>query len=299
MEVVNKLKKIPDLSLALGTFDGIHLGHQEVITCAVNFAKEINCKSGIITFKENPYSYFKKIPPKYILSREDKYKILESLGIDYVVELDFSRICKMTPEEYFNNIIIKYFSPKGISTGFNHYFGKDRCGNVLFLSDNQRKFDYVYFATPPQTVFGDVISSSAIRNYIHSGVMDMAASMLGRKFFVTGKVIKGKNIGTSIGFPTANVIFPSDIVEPPHGVYHSEIELQDGRRYKAILDFGIAPTVSNENNVRIEAHLLNFNENIYDQNIKIEFDKFIRPEMKFNNLEELKTRIELDIQSIL
>jgi riboflavin kinase/FMN adenylyltransferase len=298
MQVVTELKEIPNLSLALGTFDGIHLGHQEVISCAVNCAKEINCKSGIITFKEHPYCYFKKVSPKYILSLNDKYKILEKLGIDYVIELDFSQICKMTPEEYLNDIVVKYFSPKAISTGFNHYFGKDKSGNVLFLSENQRKFDYLYFATPPQTIFGDVISSTAIRSFINDGVMDMAASMLGRKFFISGKVIKGKNIGTSIGFPTANVIYPSDIIEPPYGVYSSEIELQNGNRYKAIVNFGIAPTVSSENNARVEAHLLNFNEDIYEQNIKIEFDKFIRPEIKFNSIEELKTQIELDIQSL-
>jgi riboflavin kinase/FMN adenylyltransferase len=204
----------------------------------------------------------------------------------------------MTPEEYLKDILIKYFSPKAISTGFNHYFGKDKKGNVLFLSDHQREYDYLYFATPPQSIFGDIISSTTIRGFIKDGVMDMASSMLGRKFFITGNVIKGKNIGTSIGFPTANVIYPSDIIEPPYGVYDSDIELQNGKRYRAIVDFGTAPTVSNEHNVRIEAHLINFNENIYDQNIKIEFNRFIRPEIKFNNIEELKTQIEFDIQSL-
>jgi riboflavin kinase/FMN adenylyltransferase len=299
MEIIKDLKEIPNLSLALGLFDGVHLGHRAVIECAVEAAKNINCQSAVITFKEHPLCYLQKATPEYILSLEDKYKTIEKLGVDYLVELDFPSICSLTPEQYLENIIVKHFSPKAISTGFNHYFGIGRAGNVNFLSDCQNKYDYIYFATPPQSIFGDVISSTAIREFIKDGVMDMAASMLGNKFYVSGSVVKGKNIGTTIGFPTANVIYPKEIIKPPYGVYDTEVELQDGRKYRAVVNFGTAPTVSDEGIARLEAHLLDFNEDIYGQTIKIHFGRLIRREMKFDSLDELKLQIEFDIQSLL
>ena len=171
----------------------MHVGHQSVISCAVNFAKEAGTKSAVVTFQEHPYCFFKGESPKYILTLQDKYKYMEELGVDYVFELDFAAVCRMTPEEYLNDVLVRYFNPKAISTGFNHKFGVDKSGDVMFLSDCQMKYDYLYFATPPQSIFGDVISSTAIRQFIKTGVVDMATSMLGRKFSVSGTVIKGRD----------------------------------------------------------------------------------------------------------
>lgn len=299
MEIVRELREIPNLSLALGFFDGVHLGHQAVINCAVDFAKENNCKSAVVTFKEHPYCYFKGASPKYILTLEDKYKYIADLGVDYLIELDFAQVCKMTPMEYLEDILVKYFSPRAISTGFNHKFGVDKTGNVMFLSDCQEKFDYIYFATPPQSIYGDMISSTAIRQFIKSGSVFMADTMLGRKFAVSGTVIKGKELGATIGYPTANIIYPLDIVEPPHGVYEVEVNIGDSPKvYKGLANFGIAPTVSNSGICTLETYILNFKGNLYDADIKVSFGRFIRPEIKFSNLDELKTQIDLDIQSL-
>lgn len=297
MEIIRELEEIPNLSLALGFFDGVHLGHQAVIGCAVNFAKEENFKSAVVTFKEHPYCYFKGESPKYILSKECKYKCIEDLGVDYIFELDFAKICHMTPPQYLENVIVKYFSPKAISTGFNHHFGVDKSGNVKFLSDCQMKFDYLYFATPPQSIYGDVISSTAIRGYIKSGSFYMAQTMLGRKFSVSGTVIKGKELGAKLGFPTANIIYPSDIVEPPFSVYEVETEV-DSKKYKGIANFGVAPTISDNGTKVLEVHLLNFKGNLYGKDLKIYFNKMIRSEIKFANIDELKTQIQIDIQSL-
>lgn len=299
MEIVRELREIPNLSLALGFFDGVHLGHQAVINCAVDFAKENNCKSAVVTFKEHPYCYFKGASPKYILTLEDKYKYIADLGVDYLIELDFAQVCKMTPMQYLEDILVKYFSPRAISTGFNHKFGVDKTGNVMFLSDCQEKFDYIYFATPPQSIYGDMISSTAIRQFIKSGSVFMADTMLGRKFAVSGTVIKGKELGATIGYPTANIIYPLDIVEPPHGVYEVEVNIGDSPKvYKGLANFGIAPTVSNSGICTLETYILNFKGNLYDTDIKVSFGRFIRPEIKFSNLDELKTQIDLDIQSL-
>ncbi len=299
MEIVRELREIPNLSLALGFFDGVHLGHQAVINCAVDFAKENNCKSAVVTFKEHPYCYFKGASPKYILTLEDKYKYIADLGVDYLIELDFAQVCKMTPMQYLEDILVKYFSPRAISTGFNHKFGVDKTGNVMFLSDCQEKFDYIYFATPPQSIYGDMISSTAIRQFIKSGSVFMADTMLGRKFAVSGTVIKGKELGVTIGYPTANIIYPLDIVEPPHGVYEVEVNIGESSKvYKGLANFGIAPTVSNSGICTLETYILNFKGNLYDTDIKVSFGRFIRPEIKFSNLGELKTQIDLDIQSL-
>lgn len=298
MEIVRELREIPNLSLALGFFDGVHLGHQAVINCAVDFARDNDCQSAVVTFREHPYCYFKGSSPKYILTLEDKYKYIEKLGVDYLIELDFAEVCKMTPMQYLQDVLVKYFSPKAISTGFNHKFGVDKTGNVMFLSDCQEKFDYIYFATPPQSIYGDVISSTAIRQFIKSGSVFMADAMLGRKFAVSGTVVKGKELGATIGYPTANIIYPLDIVEPPHGVYEVEVEVGDSKIYKGLANFGVSPTVSNSGICSLETYILNYKGNLYDTDIKVSFGRFIRPEIKFSNLDELKTQIDLDIQSL-
>ncbi len=299
MEIVRELREIPNLSLALGFFDGVHLGHQAVINCAVDFGRENNCKSAVVTFKEHPYCYFKGVSPKYILTLEDKYKYIAELGVDYLIELDFAQVCKMTPMQYLEEVLVKYFSPRAISTGFNHKFGVDKTGNVMFLSDCQERFDYIYFATPPQSIYGDMISSTAIRQFIKSGSVFMADTMLGRKFSVSGTVIKGKELGATIGYPTANIIYPLEIVEPPHGVYEVEVNIGDSPKvYKGLANFGVAPTVSNSGICTLETYILNFKGNLYDSDIKISFGRFIRPEIKFSNLDELKTQIDLDLQSL-
>ncbi len=298
MEIIREVRQIPNLSLALGFFDGVHIGHQAVISCAVEFAREVNCQSAVVTFQEHPYCFFKGESPKYILTLEDKYKYIEELGVDYVFELDFSKVCHMTPQQYLEEVLVKYFYPKAISTGFNHRFGVDKSGDVKFLSDNQDKFDYLYFATPPQSIFGDVISSTAIRQFIKSGVVDMATSMLGRKFSVCGTVIKGQELGRTIGYPTANIIYPLDIIEPPYGVYDTEVELEDGSMHRALVNFGVSPTVSNDGICTLEAYLLNFNGDLYDKEIRIHFSRMLRPEIKFDNLDALKTQIDLDVQSL-
>lgn len=298
MEIIRELRNIPNLSLALGFFDGVHIGHQAVISCAVEFAKEVNCQSAVVTFREHPYCFFKGESPKYILTLEDKYKLIEDIGVDYLIELDFASVCHMTPTQYLDEVLVKYFYPKAISTGFNHKFGVDKSGNVKFLSDNQDKYDYAYFATPPQSIFGDVISSTAIRQFIKTGVVDMASSMLGRKFAVSGTVIKGREIGKTIGFPTANIIYPLDIVEPPYGVYDVDVELDDGSLHRGLANFGTSPTVTNDNIAILEVHILDFSDDIYDRDVKIHFGRMLRPEIKFSSVDELKTQIEFDIQSL-
>lgn len=292
MQIYTELNKNSNLSLALGYFDGVHLGHQAVIRQAVNFAKENNTKSAVITFKDHPCCYFYGVCPKYILTRKEREKQIEKLGVDYLYELDFESISGLTAEEYLKNILIKYFTPSAISTGYNHNFGYKKSGGVKYLGQEARKFDYKYFEMPPQKINCELISSTAIRNLLSKGQIEKANSMLGYKFKISGTIIRGKQIGRTIGFKTANLIYPHELIDLPFGVYSVNTEYGKG-----IANFGIRPTVNGEGTL-LEVHILDFDEDIYDKNITVEFNKMIRTEKKFPSLGELKNQIQKDIKSI-
>ena len=144
MQIIKGLKTIENLSLALGFFDGVHIAHQKVISGAVDFAKKNNTKSAVITLKEHPVCYLKNVSPSYISKREYSYNLIEKLGVDYLVEIDFEDVSNLTEEEYLKNILIKYFSPNAIFTGFNHTFGYNRGGTPQFLKENQNIYNYQY-----------------------------------------------------------------------------------------------------------------------------------------------------------
>lgn len=292
MQIITELNKNPNLSLALGYFDGVHLGHQAVIKQAVNFAKENNTKSAVITFKDHPCCYFYGVCPKYILTRRQREEQISKLGVDYLYELDFESISGLTAEEYLKNILIKHFTPTAVSTGYNHNFGYKKSGGVKYLAQEAKKFDYEYFEMSPQKLNNEIISSTAIRNLLSKGFIEKANNMLGYKFLTTGTVIKGNQIGRTIGFKTANIIYPGELINLPFGVYSVDTEYGKG-----IANFGTRPTVDGKG-VLLEVHILDFDEDIYGKNITVEFNKMIRSEKKFSSLEELKQQINKDIQQI-
>jgi len=292
MKIYSELNENFHLSLALGFFDGVHLGHKKVIESAVNFAKKNGNKSAIITFKEHPYCYLHGVCPKYIVLnkvREDKFK---ELGIDYVYELNFEDISKFSAAEYFKDILIKYFKPVSISTGWNHYFGENKSGNSNFLKNKSSQYGYEYFETEPVKFNNEIINSTSIRKYLSEGKIEKANKMLGYNFSVNGKVVKGNQIGRTIGFKTANITYPSELIEIPYGVY--SVNTNFG---KAIANFGIRPTVNGSKPI-LEVHILNFDQDIYGEQIDIEFFKMLRTEIKFSSIDELKVQILKDILSI-
>lgn len=298
MQVFTELNKNPNLSLALGYFDGVHLGHQKVIKSAVNFARQNGNKSAVITFKDHPCCFFYGVCPKYILTREERLKHLEALGVDYVYILDFdAKLCTLTAEDYLKNVLIDNFSPKSISTGFNHYFGAKKSGGVDLLTASQEKYGYKYFEIPPQKIFNDTISSTAIREALSNGRIANANEMLGYNFAISGKVIKGEQLGRKIGFRTANILYPPELIDLPFGVYSVRV-LCGGEVYKGITNFGIRPTVSEACRCSLETHILNFDKDIYGQEITVEFLKMIRTEKKFDSIHDLKEQIARDIAMI-
>ena len=296
MQILHDLSENPNLSLALGYFDGVHLGHQAVIKNAVNYAKQNGGKSAVITFKDHPCCFFHGVCPKYILTREYREKFIADLGVDYLYELDFEKLAGLSAEEYLENILIKHFSPKSISTGFNHNFGHNKTGDVKFLEQESVKYNYKYFALPPQKYDGEVISSTKIRKLLSDGQIDTANKMLGRNFIIEGTVIKGRQIGRTIGFRTANILYPLELIDIPFGVY-SVLVNYASQTYQGIANFGVRPTVNGQGAL-LEVHIIDFEKDIYGEVLEVKFIKMLRTERKFDSLDSLKQQISRDIKSI-
>ena len=292
MELFNDFNYNPKLALALGFFDGVHLGHQKVIKTAVDFAKQHNTKSAVITFKEHPCCIFYDVKPSYILKDSERRKQIENLGVDFLYEVDFKDLKNLSAESYLKDILIKNFEPVSISTGFNHFFGSNKTGNPEFLEANQAKYNYKYIKTEPQYLNNTLISSTYIRECLDSGDIKDVNLFLGRPFEIRGEVIHGLHLGTKLGYKTANLEYPENLIKIPFGAYKVTVN----NEYNAVLNFGIKPTVSNVQKPVLEAHILNFDKDIYGEIISIQFLEFIRKEQKFNSEKELTEQIKKDIE---
>lgn len=283
-----------NLALALGFFDGVHLGHQKVISSAVEFARKNGTKSAVITFKEHPQVFLRGCAPAYISTEKLRREKLEELSVDLLFELEFSKYSELSGEDYIKEILVKHFSPISISTGFNHYFGAAKSGTPELLKGCAEIFDYKYFNIPPVLVNGNVASSSLIRSDLVRGEIKRANSFLGYNFIIEGVVQKGAELASKIGFKTANLPYPAEIVQPPFGVYSV---LANG--LPAIANFGIKPTFSGlVSKPVLEIHILNFDKNIYGETLRVEFLDFIRPEKKFASIEALIAQIKTDIDML-
>ena len=290
MNIYEQLTYINKTSLALGFFDGLHLGHKVVLKNTIKIAKKNDTTSTVITFKSHPLNYLTDENVEQILTTEEKLNMLESYGIDNVVILDFQNIANIKAEEYISDVLVKYFSPIAITTGFNHSFGYKGKGNSDLLKEYSKKFDYNYYEIPPCVLNGDVISCSVIRNKLQLGNFFDANQLLGYKFYITEKVIEGDKIAASLGFPSANINWPKEKIKIPYGVYFVQVFV-DGKIYNAVLNH--APDKSGK--IKTEAHIIGFNGNIYGENITILFVSKIRNQMDFENVDKLKAQIIRDI----
>lgn len=291
MEIFTEVNENKGLALALGYFDGVHKGHQAVIKSAVDFAYQNGTKSAVVTFKEHPQVVLRGCAPQYISTEKERREKLDALGVDFCYELDFSQISGMSGEEYIREILVKNFSPISISTGFNHNFGARKSGTPELLEAFASDYDYKYFKIPPIIVDGQVVSSSLIREKLLQGKVSDASKLLGRNFSVRGVVKKGAGLASKIGFKTANISYPQGILHLPYGVYAVK-----ANGLAAIANFGIKPTFENlADEPVLEIHIPNFDKNIYDEMLNVEFLDFLRPEKKFASVEELVAQIRHDI----
>lgn len=297
MEILNKLKSNENLAIALGFFDGVHLGHKAVINAAVDYAKKNNIKSAVVTFRQSPYVALNNVKPNYIITLEEKIKAIKKLGVDYLYLSDFTEdLAKQTASDYLKNLVDD-LHPKMIATGFNHYFGYNKSGGVDYLRLMQQEYEYEFKEINPIKLNEDVISSTAIRKALSNGDIPKANSMLGYRFYVKNEVIKGRQIGRTIGFKTANLKMPEKMINIPDGVYAVEVEVL-GKKHMGIANFGSNPTVTDDFQKLLEVHIIDFNQDIYGELVKVSFLVKIRNEKKFQSLTELKTQIEKDIECL-
>lgn len=283
MEILIENSTFPQQgSLVLGFFDGIHIGHQNVIN-AVNHKPLI-----VVTFSSSPAEYFGK-DFKYIYKRDYDYKILEDLGVDYVFEQDFSKIANISAEDYLQSLLEK-FNPKIIVSGFNHTFGLNKQGDSDLLTQKQEKYKYI--CVEPTIISDEVVSSTLIKKYLSVGNIKKANEFLTKPFVIESPVIEGAKLGRRLGFPTANLKYPASIVKIPYGVYKVE-----ALGKCAVMNWGVKPTIGAEE--VIEVHIPNYCEDLYNKTLQIKIIDKIRDEKKFNSLEELKTQIKKDVESCL
>lgn len=297
MEILNKLKSEENLAIALGFFDGIHLGHKAVIMSAVDYAKKHNIKSAVVTFRQSPYVAINNVKPNYIMTLEEKIRTIKKIGVDYLYLLDFTEdLAKQTASDYLKNLVDN-LHPKMIVTGFNHYFGYNKSGGVDYLRLMQDEYGYEFKEVSPIKLQNGIISSSEIRKALSEGNIQKANAMLGYRFYVKNEIIKGRQIGRKIGFKTANLKMPEKMLNLPDGVYAVEIEVF-GKKHMSIANFGSNPTVTDDTQKFLEVHIIDFNEDIYGQIVKVNFLTKIRDEKKFQSLAELKTQIKKDIECL-
>ena len=275
-------------SLVLGFFDGIHKAHRAVIHSAFEYSDDVS----VITLKDSPSLYFNNTV-EYIFSRRCSVEKIKSLGVKEVVELDFSDVAKISAHDYLKMLIDKYH-PVSISSGFNHTFGFNKQGNPKLLREMSEVYNYKYVCVNPISENGEVVSSSLIKKYLRDGNVEHANILLESNFSLEGTVIHGAKLGRTIGFPTANINYPENIVKIPFGVYCATCDGQ-----KSVVNWGMKPTVNNTIEPVIEVHILNFDGDLYGKQIKIELLKQVRKEQKFNSLNELKNQIEKDVEVCL
>lgn len=280
--------------IALGSFDGLHLGHLSLINKTIELSKTNNSKSMIFTFKNHPLSIINaEMVPKLLLNNETKVAILSKLGVDYINMIEFNKnVMQMCPEEFVSGIVSKY-NACGLIVGFNYRFGYKNLGDVELLETLSKKYGFKLYVMSPVEYGGEPISSSRIRNVLsEEGNINKANFMLSRQFMIEGAVIKGKQLGRKLGFPTINLNYDRSFVLPRGGVYYTNIEYMNSI-YKGITNIGYNPTVENTK-LSVETFILNFNQDIYGENVRIYFIDRIRDEKKFYSLEELSAQLIKD-----
>ena len=294
---LDEIKDIKETVVAVGNFDGIHVGHQELIRRTVKSAKISGIKSAVFTFNNHPKNVLAgKRVIKNIMYPEEKITMLKKMGIDYVFSIDFDYQISHTPaEQFITDILIDKFKMKEMYCGFNYNFGYKAEGDTDLLVKMGQKHGFGIHVMDPVRVDGQVVSSSLIRSLINEGNVDEARIMLGRNYAIGGEVVRGNMIGRTIGFPTSNILIDETMVTPSNGVYITKCNY-NMVQYPGITNVGIKPTIGDNKRV-IETHIFDFNKDIYGRMIKVEFVKKIRDEMKFPSVDALAEQIQNDCQT--
>ncbi len=300
---IYSLKDFPlpfETVITIGAFDGIHLGHKALFQEALKISQSLNLEAMVVTFDPHPRRVIQPhLSFKLLTTLEEKLELIEREGFEKIALIPFTRaLAELSPDLFVEKYLVDYLRARYVVVGFNFRFGRNRSGDTELLKKLGEKYQFQVKIVPPVIIDENRVSSSLIRDLISKGEVDRASLFLGRPYFLTGKVIRGKGRGKLLGFPTANLSVPEEKLIPARGVY-AVFAYLEGKKYKGALNIGFNPTFE-ERELSIEVHLLNFHstQDIYEKNIRIEFIKYIRGEKKFTSVEELKSQIERDCQLI-
>ena len=298
------LRSIPELArlrgplfLAIGVFDGVHRGHQAVISTSADHARVANGAPVVVTFDPHPEKVLRPQAAPHLLSAtKHKIALIRALGVEHLLIITFDKQFAATEPEDFVAQLVNHSKPlREICVGHEWSFGKNRRGNLDLLKGLGAKSSFDVVGIPPVKINGAVVSSTAIRQAVEKGDLAKAAEMLGREYTILGTVTHGDNLGKKIGFPTANLSAHSEQF-PPNGVYAAKAWV-DGELYRGVINLGVRPTVSGGKAERVlEIYLFDFDRDIYGHDVEVHFLKFLRLEKKFENLDALVQQIRQDVQ---
>jgi len=302
---LSEFSKLNNAIVTIGTFDGVHFGHQKIIKQLVEKAKADGGESVILTFFPHPRMI---IDPenqdlKMINTINEKAEILKSLGVDHLIITPFTRdFSNQLPEDYIKNTLVNTIGTKHIIIGYDHRFGKDRSGNLADLKAAGLHYDFTVEEIVEQDIHDVAVSSTKIREALLAGDVALAADYLGYPFSIFGRVIKGDKIGRTIGFPTANIFVEETYkLIPGDGIYAVTVEMdchQSRKTFKGMAYIGQRPTINGMTR-NIEVNIFDFDQEIYGQDIKMNFLKFLRHDVKFTGLEALTLQLQKDKEATL
>jgi len=281
--------------VAIGIFDGVHRGHQYLIKQMLSTARKLHAQPIVITFFPHPEHVLRPdIKLGYLISLEDRLRLLSELGVSACLVVRFNRaFASIQPEKFIKDILVKKLNVKAIFVGDHFRFGKDRGGDIALFQKLAPEFGYEIHPMPSLKQGSEIISSGRIRKLVTEGKLNEAAKLLGREVFLSGKIVKGSRRGKSLGYPTANIDYESDIL-PPQGVYAVNI-LLGTKNYPAIANLGTRPSFDQQiTKLHLEVHIMDFSKNIYGKHVQVQFLKKIRNEQKFPNPQALIKQIQKD-----
>lgn len=300
MKIITRLDELnieEKTAIAIGKFDGIHLGHKKLLQHILD-QKQDGLKATVFTFEPSPEEFFVGHPVKQLFTRNEKRKAFESMGIDILVEFPMTAQTAATPpEDFVKTILIEDLKADYIAAGCDVSFGDKGRGDQYLLKNMSKELGFELCLIDKVMLDGEEVSSTRVRNQIADGEIPMAKRLLGSDYSVSGIVEHGKHLGSTIGIPTVNILPPAGKLLPPFGVY-SSIVVIDGEEYKGMTNIGRKPTVSSSNQVGVETYIYDFDADVYGKMIEVKLLEFKRPEMKFDSVDQLKAQMEKDIAAI-
>jgi len=299
MEIIRDLADFQadkNMVVSIGNFDGVHVGHEKIIRRIVELSRERGFESGIITFDPHPIKFF-GADVKLLQSTEMKVRSLENLGVDKLFLLKFDmQMARINPELFVTEYLLKKMRANFVVVGHDYRFGRNRAGSYEFLQLMSSKHGFTALRVPKVDVNGVTASSTNIRKHLRDGSPDVAATLLGRNYILGGEVERGDGLATQIGFPTANLAVRNELI-PAYGVYACKVYVED-EALEGALYIGERPTINNQKNIRVEAHIFDYAANLYGKYIEVEVMDMIRGDQKFNSVDELVKQIDIDCKKI-